>query len=111
MRPDKAVADERLGLDIGDEFVLGGTDFEVVGLVSGMTMIGGTPDVWISLDAAQGALFQGEDIVTTIVVQGEPQAPPYGLVLMTGPATSPCSRPSVRRRPPSSSESRSRPSW
>jgi hypothetical protein len=48
-----------------------------------MTMIGGTPDVWISLAAAQRALFQGEDIVTTIVVQGEPEALPAGLVLMT----------------------------
>lgn len=80
---DEAVVDERLGLELGEEFVLGGSDFEVVGLVSGMTMIGGTPDVWISLDAAQGALFQGEDIVTTIVVQGEPEALPFGLVMMT----------------------------
>lgn len=81
---DEAVADERLGLEIGDQFVLAGTDFEVVGLVSGMTMIGGTPDVWISLPAAQRSLFQGEDTVTTIVVQGEPEVLPAGLVLMTG---------------------------
>jgi putative ABC transport system permease protein len=80
---DEAVVDERLGLDVGEGFALGGTDFEVVGLVSGMTMIGGTPDVFISLDAAQGALFQGEDIVTAIVVKGGPEALPSGLELMT----------------------------
>ena len=43
-------------------------------------MLGGTPNVWISLRAAQDALFQGEDIVTTIVVQGEPETLPAGLV-------------------------------
>ena len=80
---DEAVADERLGLEIGETFTLGGREFEVVGLVSGMTMLGGTPNAWISLPAAQGALFQGEDIVTTIVVQGEPEALPDGLVVMT----------------------------
>lgn len=80
---DEAVADERLGLDIGETFTLSDRDFEVVGLVSGMTMLGGTPNAWISLPAAQDALFQGEDIVTTIVVQGEPEALPPGLTMMT----------------------------
>jgi len=80
---DEAVADERLGLDIGETFTLGGRDFEVVGLVSGLTMLGGTPNVWVSLPAAQEALFQGEDIVTTIVVQGQPGALPDGLAVMT----------------------------
>lgn len=79
----EAVADERLGLAVGETFTLGGREFDVVGLVSGLTMLGGTPDVWISLDEAQTALFQGEDIVTTIVVQGEPEALPDGLALMT----------------------------
>ena len=80
---DEAVADERLGLDIGERFSLGGRDFEVVGLVSGLTMLGGTPNAWISLSAAQDAVFQGEDIVTTIVVQGDPEALPAGLAVMT----------------------------
>ncbi|RHW28895.1 ABC transporter permease [Nocardioides immobilis] len=80
---DEAVADERLGLEIGETFTLGGSEFEIVGLVSGLTMLGGTPNAWISLPAAQDALFQGEDIVTTIVVQGEPEALPDGLVVMT----------------------------
>jgi len=80
---DEAVTDERLGLEIGELFTLGGREFEVVGLVSGMTMLGGTPNAWISLPAAQTALFQGEDIVTTIVVRGEPETLPAGLTEMT----------------------------
>ena len=80
---DEAVVDRRLDLELGDEFTLGVRTFTVVGLMEGMTMLGGTPDVWISLDAAQEALFQGQPLVTTIVVQGLPDAVPAGLVLMS----------------------------
>jgi putative ABC transport system permease protein len=80
----EAVVDERLGIDIGEEFTMGETTFEVVGLVSGMSLFGGIPDMWISLGAAQDALFQGEDIVTAVVVQGKPDVLPAGLVSMTG---------------------------
>ena len=41
----EAVADERLGLDIGERFTLGGQELTVVGLTSGHTMLGGTPDL------------------------------------------------------------------
>lgn len=80
---DEAVADERLGLEVGDTFTLGDREIEVVGLVSGLTMLGGTPNAWISLPAAQDALFQGQDIVTTVVVKGRPEVLPDGLTLMT----------------------------
>jgi putative ABC transport system permease protein len=82
-RHDQAVVDRRLGLDIGETFVLAGREFEVVGLVEGMTMLGGTPDVWISLRSAQRALFRGQPLVTTVVVKGTPEKLPKGLVLMT----------------------------
>ena len=80
---DEAVVDRRLDLDTGDQFTLGTRTFTVVGLMEGMTMLGGTPDVWISLDAAQDVLFQGQPLVTTIVVQGTPDALPSGMVLMS----------------------------
>jgi putative ABC transport system permease protein len=82
-RSNEAVVDRRLKLEIGETFVLAGQTFEVVGLVDGMTMLGGTPDVWIALKAAQQALFRGQDLVTTVVVKGTPKALPEGLVLMT----------------------------
>ena len=80
---DEAVVDRRLDLDLDDQFVLGTKTFTVVGLVEGMTMLGGTADLWITLDAAQDTLFQGQPLVTTIVVQGEPDTLPAGMVLMT----------------------------
>jgi putative ABC transport system permease protein len=83
-RHNEAVVDARVGLDLGETFVLAGREFKVVGLVEGMTMLGGTPDVWITLRAAQQALFRGQKLVTTVVVKGAPSALPKGLVLMTG---------------------------
>ncbi len=80
---DEAVVDRRLDLGLGDQFTLGTRTFTVVGLMEGMTMLGGTADVWISLGAAQDALFQGQPLVTTIVVQGRPDTLPAGLVLMS----------------------------
>jgi len=80
---DEAVADERLDLEVGDSFVLGPRTFTVVGLVEGLTMIGGTPDIFVSLDAAQDVLFGGEDLVTSIWVRGTPESLPDGLVAMT----------------------------
>lgn len=78
----EALVDERTGYELGDEFRLGDQPFEVVGVVSGMTMLGGTPDVWVSLRSAQDVLFGGQPLVTTIVVQGEPERVPKGLVLL-----------------------------
>ena len=80
---DEAVVDRRLDLGLGDEFSLGTRTFTVVGLMEGMTMLGGTADVWISLAAAQDALFQGQSLVTAIVVQGTPDTLPAGLVRMS----------------------------
>jgi putative ABC transport system permease protein len=80
---DEAVVDRRLDLGLGDRFTLGTRAFTVVGLMEGMTMLGGTADVWISLTAAQDALFQGQPLVTAIVVQGSPDKLPAGMVLMS----------------------------
>lgn len=81
--PRDAVVDRRLNLEIGDQFVMGGNRFTVVGLVEGMTMLGGTADAWISLDAAQKVLFNGQPIVTSIVVQGTPEVLPKRVKLLS----------------------------
>src|SRR5690242_19601894 len=78
-RAGDAVADERLGLDIGQHFTLGGKRFTVVGLTSGHTMLGGTPDVFVALRAAQQVLFGGQHLVTAISVRGRPAHLPADL--------------------------------
>jgi putative ABC transport system permease protein len=81
--PNDAVADRRLGLRIGEQFTLAGRRFTVVGLVSGHTMLGGTPDVFIGLRAAQRVLFSGQHVITAISVQGHPRTVPADLHAMS----------------------------
>jgi putative ABC transport system permease protein len=79
----EAVVDRRLDLSVGDSFVLGGRSFVVVGVVDGMSLFGGSPDVLIDLAAAQAVLFEGQDLVTAVAVRGTPRGVPAGLTAMT----------------------------
>lgn len=81
--PGDAVADERLGLDIGERFTLAGQRFTVVGLTSGHTMLGGTPDVYVGLRSAQQVLFSGQHLVTAISVRGRAASLPRDLKEMS----------------------------
>jgi putative ABC transport system permease protein len=81
--PGQAVVDRRLGLDAGEQFRLAGNTFTVVGLVEGLTMIGGSPDVFLSLDDAQDVLFGGAPLLTAIWVEGAPAELPPGLTAMS----------------------------
>lgn len=78
-----AVADRRLGVPIGGHFTLAGKTFTVVGLISGHTMLGGTPDVFVGLRAAQQVLFSGQRVITSLSVQGQPKHLPAGLRAMS----------------------------
>ena len=79
----EVVADRRLGLDVGDDLVLVGTRLRVVGLVEGHTLLGGIPNVYASLADAQRIAFQGQPLLTTVVLRGTPPAPPEGLTVLT----------------------------
>jgi putative ABC transport system permease protein len=81
--PGDAVVDRRLHLEIGDSFELAGKPFTVVGLVEGLTMLGGSPDVFLSLEAAQEVLFGGAPLATAIWVDGVPGDLPAGLTAMS----------------------------
>ena len=79
----EAVVDRRLDLSVGDSFVIGPRTFAVVGVVDGMTMLGGTAEAWVNLRAAQAVLFGKQKLVTAIAVRGHPAALPAGLTAMT----------------------------
>jgi len=81
---DEAVVDDRLGLDIGQTFDVGGQAFTVVGVTHGLSMLGGTPDVWLSLGSMQEVLFRGQPLVTAVAVVGNPTRLPRGYVAMSG---------------------------
>lgn len=81
VRNDKeAVVDDRFGLDLGQRFTAGGKRFTVVGVTHGLSMLGGTPDVWVSLPAAQDVMFDGARLITSVAVTGQPDRLPPGLI-------------------------------
>ena len=81
-RPGEAVLDREAGRRVGDVVRLGGRSFEVVGLVSGVTVWAGVPAMFVTLDDAQGLVFGGAPAATAVVVAGRPQAQRAGLRIM-----------------------------
>ena len=82
----QAVADTRLHVGLGHTFTVSGQTFTVVGLVSGHTLNGGSPDVWVTLHDAQLLLFGGRPLVTAVVTKGVPTTSPPGLEVLTSSA-------------------------
>lgn len=81
--PGDVVVDDRLGLGVGESFRVADRSFEVVGTVHGYTLLGGVPNVYLSLAEAQHVAFGGADLITTVVVRGTPRSTPDGLVALT----------------------------
>jgi putative ABC transport system permease protein len=79
----QAVADERLGRSVGETVTIGGTTFDIVGVVSGSTALAGSPNVFVTLDDAQRIGYAGAPIVSTVGVHGTIDDIPAGLVVMT----------------------------
>lgn len=84
-RNGEVVADTRLGVDLGGQFVLAGTELTVVGTVEGLTLLGGTPNVYTSVEDTQAIAFQGLPLITTVVTLGTPTDLPPDLSVLSSP--------------------------
>ena len=81
-RPGAAIADDRLGLDVGDRLVLNGANLRVVDVTHGMTYFAGIPRVTISVRLAQRLGLDNQRLATAIVTQGRPTTVPRNLALL-----------------------------
>jgi putative ABC transport system permease protein len=79
----QAVADTRMHVGVGGALTIAGRSFTVVGLVSGHTLNGGSPDVWVTFHDAQQVLFGGRPLATAVVTRGVPASGAPGLEIMT----------------------------
>jgi putative ABC transport system permease protein len=77
-----AVADDRLGLNVGDRLDLNGFDFRVDDVTHGMTYFAGIPRVTISLRQAQRLGLNNQPLVTAIVTRGRPATVPSGFTML-----------------------------
>ena len=73
------VVSTTLGYRIGDQVVLSGQRFTVVGRVRSWTAVAGVPNVLVSFKDAQDVVFGGMPLVSAIAVHGHPQATPGGI--------------------------------
>jgi len=79
----EAMIDDALPYAIGRHFVLGNDSFKVVGLLHHSTLLSGTPNVFVTLGAAQRLLFGGRSLVTAVVSRGRPISTPPTLHVLT----------------------------
>jgi putative ABC transport system permease protein len=78
--PDEIVVDESAGVLVGDDVTIGVADYVVVGLTSDATVLAGLPFVFLDLAAAQELSFSTTDVVSALLVDGDPGEIPGAVV-------------------------------
>jgi putative ABC transport system permease protein len=84
--PDEAVIDDSSGMSVGDEARIGDTTFEVVGRTDRRTMFAGMPLVFVPIEAAQDLVYRGQDLATTVLLDGSVGEAPDGFSYLSADA-------------------------
>jgi putative ABC transport system permease protein len=78
----EVAVDESMDVAIGDVVVIGGGEFTVVGRTDDTTLLAGVPLVFMVLEDAQDLVFRSRDVISAVLVDGEPTSIPDGMVAM-----------------------------
>jgi putative ABC transport system permease protein len=65
-------------LGVGQRFSISGHSFTVVGVVSNRTMLGGNPNVYVTIGDAQKVIYRGLPLIGAVLLKGTPGAIPAG---------------------------------
>src|SRR4051794_9860591 len=87
LRHGEAVVDSMAKVKVGETFLIGGQRFRAVRQVHGFTVLGGLPNVYVSLADARAVGFSGRDVVTTVAYRGTPQKLPANFDVLTNKQT------------------------
>ena len=79
----EAMVDDALPYGVGQRFVAGNSQFTVVGLLDHSTLLSGTPNVFITLHAAQKLLFGGRGLISAVLIKGTPASIPSAYRVLT----------------------------
>jgi len=79
----EVVADKKLGFDLGEKFNVRGRELTVVGLVSGLTIGGGNPLVYLPIEDLQALAFNRASLIKAVVIKGTPRALPRGFKVLS----------------------------
>lgn len=69
---DEIVVDESAGVGVGDTVTIGGVEYAVSGLSEDATVLAGLPFAFLDLAAAQRLSFDTTDVISAVVVDGDP---------------------------------------
>jgi putative ABC transport system permease protein len=75
----EAVADEELGLGVGDRLEVNGARLRVVAVTKGQTYFAGIPTVTVGMPVAQRLGLDGRPLATAILTRGRPTTMAHGL--------------------------------
>ena len=81
--PGDVVVDETLGYEVGDTVTVVGQPFTVVGETNRTTVLAGIPLAFVALEDAQQLTFGASDVISAVLVEGEPTAIPADARIMT----------------------------
>jgi putative ABC transport system permease protein len=79
----EVVTSTALSADIGDELLLSGTPFRVVGTIDGWTAVAGVPNVFLTREDAQRVAFSGLPIISAVAIEGVPRQAVDGTKVLT----------------------------
>lgn len=82
--PLEVVLDESTGIPVGSAILLGETPLTVVGVTADATVLAGLPGVFLEIDEARSAVFDGAPVVSSLVFDSEPASVPGELKVLTG---------------------------
>lgn len=74
--PGEIVVDASLGIDVGEDVLVAGAPFVVVGHSDDTTILAGIPFVFMSTPEAQTIVFRSTDVISAILVAGEVRSLP-----------------------------------
>jgi putative ABC transport system permease protein len=82
-QPGEVVVDSSAGPDVGDEVVIAGQTFQVVGTSDDTTLLAGIPLVFVPITDAQQLVYRSDQVVSVVLVDADPGQLPDGVVAMT----------------------------
>jgi putative ABC transport system permease protein len=81
--PGEAVIDSTLDADVGDEIVVGGVPFDVVGTSSNTTLLAGIPLVFVTTGDAQDLVYNSREVISAVLADGDVRSTPDGTAVLT----------------------------
>jgi putative ABC transport system permease protein len=78
----EVAVDESMDIAVGDVVSIGGGEFKVVGRTDDTTLLAGVPLVFMVLEDAQDLVYRSRELISAVLVDGEPTSVPENMVAM-----------------------------